>query len=75
MLLTGDPAVIGQRLGARHDHFAGPALLPSQLALLDPPPDAVVVDVAAPPEAVVRDALLGLGFSPTRVRKRVTAST
>jgi len=64
VLLTGDPAVIGHRIGARRGHFAGPALLPSQLALLEPPADAVVVDVDAPPETVARRALRGLGLTP-----------
>ena len=63
VLLTGDPDLIGDRLTRRVGHFAGPALLPSQLALLEPPADAVVVDVDAPPATVVERALRGLGVS------------
>jgi gluconokinase len=36
--------VLEQRLSARRAHFAGPALLTSQLATFEPPNDAVVVD-------------------------------
>jgi gluconokinase len=35
--LTGDPALIRDRLEARRDHFMPPALLDSQLAELEPP--------------------------------------
>jgi gluconokinase len=51
--LTADPATLAARLAARRHHFMPPALLPSQLATLEPPGDAIVVDVAAPPAAVV----------------------
>lgn len=61
VLLAGSPDLIAARLAARHDHFAGPALLPSQFELLDPPDDAVVVDVAPPPEVVVVEVLAALG--------------
>jgi gluconokinase len=64
VLLTGDPAIVAARLTTRTDHVAGPALLPSQLALLEPPPDAVVVDVAGTPEAMAADACRGLGLTP-----------
>jgi gluconokinase len=46
--LHGDPALLRERLAKRHGHFAGPALLPSQLATLEPPTDAISVDVAEP---------------------------
>jgi gluconokinase len=51
--LTAPAHVIADRLAARHGHFMPPALLPSQLATLEPPADAVVVDVTPPPDAVV----------------------
>ncbi len=62
--LRGDPALIADRVTARTDHFAGAALLSSQFELLDPPDDAVVVDIAAPPDVVARRALDALGLSP-----------
>ena len=53
VFLTGDPALLKQRLAHRHDHFAGPALLTSQLADLEPPENALHVDVALPVPAIV----------------------
>lgn len=44
--LTGDPQVLAQRLADRTGHFAGPDLLTSQLATLEPPaPDEGVIPV------------------------------
>jgi gluconokinase len=60
VVLTGDADLIGARLAARRGHFARADLLPSQLATLKPPPDAIVEDVRDPPEVVasrVVDAL------------------
>ena len=68
VLLTGNPSIIAARLAARVGHFAGPALLPSQFDLLQPPADAVVVDVAASSDVVAARALRGLGLSPRRDR-------
>lgn len=51
--LTGDPALIAERLGAREGHFAPPSMLPSQLAQLEPPVEALSVDVSAPPAELV----------------------
>ena len=51
--LHGDPALIRQRLTQRHGHFMPAELLQSQLEALEAPQDAIVVDVAAPPEAIV----------------------
>jgi gluconokinase len=61
LFLDGDPAVIAARLEARRGHYMPPTLLASQLATLETPvDDAVRVDVAAAPEAVVAAALAGL---------------
>ena len=38
------PDVLARRLSGRRSHFAGPALLTSQLATFEPPHDALVVD-------------------------------
>ncbi|MEX1007464.1 MAG: gluconokinase, GntK/IdnK-type [Acidimicrobiia bacterium] len=67
VLLTGDPELIRERIVARHGHFAGTALLPSQLDTLDAPADAIVVDIEPPPDVVAQHALsaLGAGRSPT----------
>lgn len=54
--LTGDRALIAQRLAQRVAHFMPPALLESQLATLEPPsPDeqAWTFDLAETPESIV----------------------
>ena len=51
--LHAPPAVLEARLSARTDHFAGAALLPSQLAALEEPDDAIVVDATDSVEAIV----------------------
>lgn len=53
VFLTGDAALLRQRLERRRGHFAGPALLESQLAELEPPRDALTVDVSLPVDAIV----------------------
>jgi len=59
--LTGDPAIIRARLAARRGHFMPPALFESQLATLEPPDEAVTVDVAAEPDAIVATIRAALG--------------
>ena len=54
---------LNARLGARTDHFAGPALLPSQLRILDLGDDTITVDGEQPPAAVV-DAVVAILTSP-----------
>jgi gluconokinase len=51
--LAGDPALLAARIAGRRDHFMKPGMLASQLAALEPPRDAIVIDVALPPETVV----------------------
>lgn len=60
VVLSGPPELIRSRIAARRGHFAGPALLDSQLATLEIPRDAVVVDVTPEPAEVVRRAVEGL---------------
>lgn len=43
--LTGPAAVIRARLEARQGHYMPPSLLPSQLAALEPPRDAVEIAI------------------------------
>jgi gluconokinase len=63
VLLTGDPELIRERIADRQGHFAGTALLPSQFDTLHAPSDAILVDVAPPPEVVARHALDALRAS------------
>jgi gluconokinase len=51
--LTGDPALLAARLASRRGHFMGPEMLASQLAVLQSPRDALAVDVAQSPAAIV----------------------
>jgi gluconokinase len=57
VVLTGDPALLRARIDARHGHFAGADLLPSQLDTLDPPPDALTVDVSGTTDDTAAHAL------------------
>jgi gluconokinase len=60
VFLDGDPTVIEARLQARRGHYMPASLLGSQLAALEPPSDAVRVDVGADLETIVATALAGL---------------
>ena len=44
--LDGPADLIEQRLGQREGHYMNPALLPSQIAALEPPADALRVSIA-----------------------------
>jgi gluconokinase len=60
--LRGDSDLIHRRLRQRSGHYMPAALLQSQFAALEPPADAVTVDVAFPPTAIVRDIQAALGL-------------
>jgi len=51
--LKGSPALIGARLRHRPNHVMKADMLPSQFDALEEPADALVVDVSAPPNAIV----------------------
>jgi gluconokinase len=59
--LKGSKEVLAERLRDRSGHFMNPDLLQSQFDTLEEPHDAIVVDVAAAPEAIVNEirSLLG----------------
>jgi len=64
--LTGDPALVGERMAARVDHFMPVSLLPSQLATLEPleaDEHGVAVAVTASPQDVAQAALTALGLA------------
>jgi gluconokinase len=52
--LEADPETLRRRLASRVGHFAGPALLSSQLADLEPPSDAITIDATRPIDEIVR---------------------
>jgi len=53
--LHGPEELIRRRLAARTGHFMNPALLHSQFEALEPPADAVRVEVTAPPEEIAAE--------------------
>lgn len=62
VFLVGSEELIQRRLAERKGHFMNPALLHSQFATLEPPEDALQVDVAPPPEVVVAAIRRRLGL-------------
>ena len=50
VFLNGDPGLIRKRLEARQHRYMPASLLYSQLAALEPPRDAIEIDVAEDPE-------------------------
>jgi gluconokinase len=60
--LSGPEELLRQRLAHRTGHFMNPALLHSQFETLEPPDEAVRVDVAPPPEAIVAEIRRKLGL-------------
>jgi gluconokinase len=60
--LVGDFDLIRERMEQRTDHFFKPELLRSQFETLEPPDDAIVVDIAQSPEAIVAEVRQRLGI-------------
>jgi gluconokinase len=60
--LCGSPELLRQRLAGRSGHFMNPALLRSQFQTLEPPDDAIRVEVSQPPEAIVAEIRRQLGM-------------
>ena len=54
VFLDGDKELIRTRLAARRGHYMNPKLLDSQFAILEPPADALRLDAADTPAALVR---------------------
>jgi carbohydrate kinase (thermoresistant glucokinase family) len=65
--LQGARELIADRMSARSGHFMPSTLLDSQLATLESPTDALVLDISFLPEQLVRQIVtaLGLGACPT----------
>ena len=60
--LTGPPELIETRLKNRRGHFMPAALLESQLAILEPPTDALVYSCKIPPKKIVAELVQILGI-------------
>ena len=52
--LQAAPSLLRERLSTRTGHFAGVALLESQLALLEEPAHALMLDASEPPDQLVQ---------------------
>jgi gluconokinase len=61
--LTGPPALIEARLKSRRSHFLPPTLLESQLAILEPPANALVFSCEKSPEVIVAELLQHWGLT------------
>ncbi len=60
--LDGPPELIASRLAARAGHYMPASLLASQLAALEPPADAIRIDISLTTEAQVAAARTALGL-------------
>jgi gluconokinase len=60
--LVGSPELIKKRLAERKGHFMNPKLLESQFETLEPPEDAVKVDITPPPEEIAKEIRRKLGL-------------
>ncbi len=60
--LTGPRELIHQRLQDREGHFMDPALIQSQFETLEPPADAIRVDVSPAPEIVADEIRRQVGL-------------
>ncbi|MEM7367750.1 MAG: gluconokinase [Bacteroidota bacterium] len=57
IFLTGEPEIIEERMNRRTEHFMPPGLLASQLDTLEPPTDAIHIQIDASPEAMIQEIL------------------
>lgn len=70
--LKGSAETIAGRLKARKGHYMNPNLLASQLATLEEPTDAIVVDIAPPPATVADEIMARLDALEASKEKRRT---
>jgi gluconokinase len=61
VLLRGSAEQLRRNLAARENHFAGENLVPSQLATLEEPSDALVEEISLPLEEIVERICSRLG--------------
>jgi gluconokinase len=60
--LQGSEELIRQRLARRQGHFMPPGLLHSQFETLEPPEDALTIDVTPPPGEIAHEIRRRLGL-------------
>jgi len=61
--LGGRADLIAERVRSRRGHFAGEQILPSQLADLEEPEDAVTVEITSNPQEIVAEIRQKLGLT------------
>lgn len=66
ILLNGDANLIAQRLQMRQGHFAGTAILASQLADLEAPEESLSIEISQSPEKIVGQIRARLGLAQNR---------
>lgn len=66
VFLDAGEQLVRQRLARRTGHYAGAALLESQLATLEEPRDALRLDASASAATLVNGIRAGLGLEPSR---------
>lgn len=59
--LQASPSLLARRLAGRTGHFTGEALLASQIATLEEPVDALVLDASNSPEQIIQDIRAAFG--------------
>lgn len=57
VFLHGTRALLEERIRGRSGHYMKPAMLDSQLATLEPPTDAIALDIADAPDELIRKAV------------------
>jgi len=62
VFLSGPEAVLAERLATRENHYMPPGLLHSQLETLEPPVDALILDLRKSPEDLVNEVISHLGL-------------
>lgn len=73
IFLTGPASVIRERIESRHGHYMPESLLPSQLATLEPPHDAIEISITQTVPAMVDQILSALakeGYAGVSERKQ-----
>lgn len=65
--LDGPEALIHQRMEARHGHYMPPSLLPSQIAALEPPKDAIRISIQESVPEIVQEIFDRLKISSVRL--------
>ncbi len=73
--LKGSADLIRSRLQHRAHHFMKANMLASQFDALEEPSDAIIVDIAQPPDAIVEPILAGMSHPTTAAVSTTSKST